>query len=378
MSEMDVLSLLIGDIYDAALDPTLWTPVLANAAAFVGGISATLFTKDASSKSGGVFYDDGGIDAHYKQLYFERYIKLDPATTAHYFATIDEPMATADLVPYDEFVQSRFYLEWARPQKLVDFVTSTLDKSATSAAFFGVFRHERDGIVDGATRRRMRQIAPHIRRAVLVGRAIDLKAAEAAALTDVLDGISAGMFLVDANGHIVHANVAGHAILQDEDYLFTVRGRLAANESAADQALRDIFAAASNGDAALGARGISVPLTARGGKRHVAHVLSLTSGARNKARSSSAAVAALFVHEASAAVPSPPEIIANAYKLTPTELRVLLAIVEVGGVPAVAEALGVAGETVRTHLGNIYVKMGVNRQADLVKLVAGFSQPLLR
>jgi hypothetical protein len=171
MSEMDVLSLLIGDIYDAALDPTLWTPVLANAAAFVGGISATLFTKDASTKSGGIVYDDGGIDAHYKQLYFERYIKLDPATTAHYFAMIDEPMATADLVPYDEFVQSRFYLEWARPQKLVDFVTSTLDKSATSAAFFGVFRHERDGIVDEATRRRMRQIAPHIRRAVLVGRA---------------------------------------------------------------------------------------------------------------------------------------------------------------------------------------------------------------
>jgi DNA-binding CsgD family transcriptional regulator len=155
-------------------------------------------------------------------------------------------------------------------------------------------------------------------------------------------------------------------------------GALAANESAADQALRDIFAAAGNGDAALGARGISVPLTARGGKRHVAHVLSLTSGARNKARASSAAIAALFVHEASAGVPSPPEIIAKAYKLTPTELRVLLAIVEVGGVPAVAETLGVAGETVRTHLGNIYVKMGVNRQADLVKLVAGFSQPLLR
>jgi hypothetical protein len=225
MSEMDVLSLLIGDIYDAALDPTLWTPVLANAAAFVGGISATLFTKDASTKSGGIVYDDGGIDAHYKQLYFERYIKLDPATTGHYFATIDEPMATADLVPYDEFLQSRFYLEWARPQKLVDFVTSTLDKSATSAAFFGVFRHERDGIVDEATRRRMRQIAPHIRRAVLVGRAIDLKTAEAATLTETLDGISAGMFLVDANGRVVHANVAGHAILQNEDYLFMVGGR---------------------------------------------------------------------------------------------------------------------------------------------------------
>jgi DNA-binding CsgD family transcriptional regulator len=70
-------------------------------------------------------------------------------------------------------------------------------------------------------------------------------------------------------------------------------------------------------------------------------------------------------------------VIAKAYKLTPMELRVLLAIVEVGGVPEVAEALGVAETTVKTHLGRVYKKTGTGRQADLVKLVAAFSSPLL-
>jgi DNA-binding CsgD family transcriptional regulator len=69
-------------------------------------------------------------------------------------------------------------------------------------------------------------------------------------------------------------------------------------------------------------------------------------------------------------------VIAKAYKLTPTELRVLLAIVEVGGVPEAAEALGIAESTVKTHLGRLYQKTGSGRQADLVKLVAGFSNPL--
>jgi DNA-binding CsgD family transcriptional regulator len=55
---------------------------------------------------------------------------------------------------------------------------------------------------------------------------------------------------------------------------------------------------------------------------------------------------------------------------------VLLAIVEVGGVPEVAETLGVAASTVKTHLGNLYGKTGTSRQADLVRLVAGFSNPL--
>ncbi|HEY0759559.1 MAG TPA: helix-turn-helix transcriptional regulator, partial [Acidisarcina sp.] len=69
-------------------------------------------------------------------------------------------------------------------------------------------------------------------------------------------------------------------------------------------------------------------------------------------------------------------IIRHAYGLTPTELRVLLGIVEVGGVPETARALGIAESTAKTHLQRLFSKTGVNRQADLVKLVAGFSNPL--
>ena len=69
--------------------------------------------------------------------------------------------------------------------------------------------------------------------------------------------------------------------------------------------------------------------------------------------------------------------IAKAFQLTPTELNVLLAIVEIGGSPEVADTLGIAASTVKTHLGRIYEKTGVRRHADLVKLVAGFSNGLI-
>ena len=64
--------------------------------------------------------------------------------------------------------------------------------------------------------------------------------------------------------------------------------------------------------------------------------------------------------------------------VTPSELRVLLAIVKVGGAPEVAEALGVAENTVKFHLKHLFEKTGTGRQADLVKLVAGFANPLAR
>jgi DNA-binding CsgD family transcriptional regulator len=139
--------------------------------------------------------------------------------------------------------------------------------------------------------------------------------------------------------------------------------------------LREVFAAAGAGDAAIGTQGIALPLRAQDGTRYVAHVLPLTSGTRRLAGMAYSAVAALFIRKSAIEVPSSPEVIARAYKLTPTELRVLLAIVEVGGVPEVVAALGVAESTIKTHLGRLFEKTSATRQADLVKIVAGFATP---
>ena len=220
---------------------------------------------------------------------------------------------------------------------------------------------------------RQRLIAPHIQRATLVGKVI----AEAATFADTLDGIGTGIFLVDATGDIVHANAAGHVMLKEASVLHAAGRRLMANDPQTDQTLADIFATAGDDDAAIRIKGIVVSLTARDGEQYAAHVLPLISATRKRAGANYAAVAALFVHKTALNTPLPPEAIAKAYKLTPTELRVLLAIVEVGGVPEVSKALGIAETTVKTHLGRIYQKTGSGRQADLVKLVAGFCSQLL-
>lgn len=365
---------LIGEIYDAAIDPSQWSAVLGKATQFIGGSSAALFSKDAASGAGNIYYEFG-TDPYYRQLYFENYVVLDPALTGHFFAEVEQPIAVSDLMPYREFLETRFYREWAQPQGVVDFIAATLDKSATSVAMFSVFRHERDGVADDEARRRMGLIIPHIRRAVLVSRLIDLKTTEAATFADTLNGLSAGMCLVDASGRIVHANAAGQAILDAGDLLSDSGGQIVARDGKIDKVLRDLFTAAGGGDGAIGTEGIALSLRAQDGTHYIAHVLPLTSGARRLAGTAYSAAAALFIRKSTIEVPSSPEVIGRAYKLTPTELRVLFAIVEIGGVPEVAVALGIAESTVKTHLGHLFEKTGVTRQADLVKIVAGFSTP---
>jgi DNA-binding CsgD family transcriptional regulator len=376
MDEPEQVSQLIGDIYDAALDRGLWPSVLEKTCAYVQGACAALVAQDPFANSG-QFYFSWGVDPDYERLYLDKYIRLNPATYAAVARSeVGEVGSTGTQMPYDEFVGSRFYREWAQPQGYCDSVWTILEKSATAFAALSVLRHERNGVADDGARGRLGLLAPHFRRAVAIGKVIDLHKVEAAALADTLDGLGAAMFLVDAEARIVHANTSGHALLGESDVISMLSGRLHANDPNGAQALLDAFAAAQAGDAAVGAKGIAVPLAAGDGARWIADVLPLTSGARRQAGVSYAAVAAVFVRKAALDLPSPLETIANLYKLTAAEMRVLMGIIEVGGVPEVAPVLGISETTVKTHLQHVFEKTGTSRQADLVKLVAGFMSPL--
>jgi DNA-binding CsgD family transcriptional regulator len=358
------LSDLIGVIYDAAIDPSLWEGAIERAAYFIGGSGAALINKDVGARNAVSQHEFG-----FQRLPVALFEPIYPAAEPHFLGDIGQPIATTDLIPFSELRETELYRQWAQPQGIVDFISAVLDRTTISSAIFGVFRHERNGLVDDRARRQMRLIAPHIRRAVLIGRMFEFKAGEVATFVDALDGLSAGMYLVDAEGRLIHANAAGRTILAAGDILSSAGGRLVASDTRVQRTLRDVFAAAGQGDAAVGIKGIAVSLIGKDDERYVAHALPLTSGARRRAGIDRAAAAALFVRRAS-------QVIGETFKLTPTELRVLLAITEVGGIPEVATAFGVADTTVRTHVNRLFQKTGATRQVDLVKLVAGYTTPL--
>jgi len=373
----EALSALIGAIYDAALDAAVWPDALGRSAKYLAGVGALLFTKDATTRNFALHHADARLDPQYVKLYAEKYSKIDPSTSAHYFADIGEPVSMIDFGPIDEFRATRIYREWAQPQGLVDFLTVSIDKNATTVAMYGLFRHERQGLVDDVARRRTRLIAPHIRRAILIGRAIDLKAAQAESFADAFDRLSSSMLFIDSTGRIVHANAAAYKVLAQGNVLRAVPGgRITSNDPNLGEALRKIFEDAGKGDRALGIQGIAFPIIARNGENYVGHILPLTSGARTRTGSAFAAAAVLLVQKAELATPSAPEVLAKTFKLTPTELRVLLAVSEFGGVAEIADSFGISETTVKFHLKSLFDKTGARRQTELVKLLAGFTTPL--
>jgi DNA-binding CsgD family transcriptional regulator len=366
----------VGSIYDAAIDPELWTSVLEQICKFVPGSMANVFSQDAVKKTANRFFS-WGADPEYEAQYLDKYAPINPLSPTVVFLPPGEPYSLTDVISHAEMRNTRLYKEWMEPQGYIDLIGYTLEKSATSAAFHVIVRHIRDGFVDAETRRRVQLVAPHLRRAILIGKIIDLGKVETAAFAEALDGLATAMFLVDSSARIVHANTAGHAMIAENTVIHMADGRMVAKDSNANRALRKALASAEGGDAALGVKGIALPLPSRDGVDRVAHMLPLTSASRRKAGVSYGAVAAIFVQKASPDLKSPLEAMSRRYGLTPGELRVLIALLNVGSVAEMAHVLEISEGTVRNHLHHLFEKTGTARQAELVKLVGCFASPLV-
>ena len=370
------LSRLIAEIYDAALDRALWPSALQRTCEFVDGRTSGLMSHDVHQQNAN-FYYTWNDNPEFTKLYAEKYAKLNPAVVPSLLQTqVGEVSALLDFVPVEEYRASQIYREFSAPQGYLDSIQAVLEKSATSYAAATVILGEEHGPVSDAVRRRMELLAPHFLRAVQIGKVIDLKEVKASALADALDGIAAAMFLLDGAGNVVHANVAAQDMMAAQAVLHKLGSKLALIEPKTDRTLHDMLTGLAAGAIAIGGTGASIPLSGRNGERYVAQLLPLTAGARRAAGIAYSAVAALFVRKAALSLPHPIESIANLYKLTPAEMRVLMMIVEVGGIPKVAVVLGVSAPTVRTHLAHVFAKTGTQRQVDLVKLVASYMQPL--
>jgi DNA-binding CsgD family transcriptional regulator len=227
---------------------------------------------------------------------------------------------------------------------------------------------------DDVTRRRLELIMPHVRRAMLIGTTMQRSRVEAASFSDALDGFAAGVFLVDAAGRVVHTNAAALELLQ-AGVLTAHNNRLALSDRRSSTELTRLIAAAGEGRAP---EVESVAFNSNDDEPYVAHLQPLAVGKRRLGGVAYQAVAAIFVRPATLPLPAAPEIIARTFGLTPSELRVMLSIVEVGSVPEAAEALGIGESTVKTHLHRLFGKTDTTRQSDLVKLVAGFASPLVQ
>ena len=251
------------------------------------------------------------------------------------------------------------------------------DNGDQRIALFGVFRDGEQGRVDDEMRRRMRLLAPACPPGGADRPVTGSQDRRGGSIRRYPRRLSAGVFLVDARAGSSTPMPAAGTMLHERCVLRGGGDKARRRRGRCGSGAEPDPRAAGDGDATVGARGIAVPLTGARRRAHVAHVLPLTVGRATTRRGR-------------ATRPSPRCSCTRRRSTCPPARRPSPSLQADADRAARAarhrrgrrRAGGRRGARRRRDHGQdpphrLFAKTGTRRQADLVKLVAGFSTPLV-
>jgi DNA-binding CsgD family transcriptional regulator/PAS domain-containing protein len=368
---------VVGTIYDCALDPTLWPDAICELCRLTNCAAGTIHVSGLDS---GMVYlhqvwnHDLNFLTEMQSVCGEEVTELWTRVPNLMTRPLDDPLtAKRDIAPA-LLANSRFLKEWAVPLGYSDTIQLIVLRRPERIGALGLFRHISAGDVTDRELNVLRLLAPHIRRAVKIGVISNMQAMNISTIESALDLLQAGVLLVDCECRIIHANQAARSMLQEGTPIQTALGELRTHLPQATAALKK---AVTDVETTIGHDGISLALPISDGEAAHAHVLPLWIG-RARSRLARGASAALFITTKGDGEALPAGAITALFNLSPAEVRVLERLIA-GRTPAeIADDLGSALATVRTHLSNIFTKTGTTRQVDLICLSAALAGPTRR
>lgn len=369
---------LVGAIYDAVIDPSRWDDTVERIRRHLGFYMAILSV--IAVPSGRLVVSARG---NVPRAFAESLPSYSNEATALWgglqrLAVLprEEPLIHTQANAEYPWPGNPYYEEWAKPQGLVDQVVLILESNPRLIANVGFGVHESMPPVSAEQIEGLRVLAPHLRRAAIISGLLDGRMEAAASFEAALSALGSAVALVDEDMHIIYANERAEQMLRAGDPLARLNDRLELPRELVRGQLQAAVAAAAS-DASGLQRGSGIPVRRRDGSGMIVHVLPLK---RRRLRTvvgavgaRGGAVAAVFVAEPHSELNLPTEAMQLLYGLRPAETRVLELIVE--GLPAarIADALGIATSTVKTHTLRLFDKLGVHSRAELLRVVRGLS-----
>jgi DNA-binding CsgD family transcriptional regulator len=357
---------VVGMIYDAVIEPSRWESVIETIRVRHGWHNASMSVIAPTAQRMVIL----NLALNVPENFFEEAPRhVDdvvamwggPARLAQ--LPLEEPLLQSSITDPATWMDNTYFRTWAHPQGIVDQVAMALARDSTTLANIAFSLHKSRPTAPEAALEELRLLAPHLRRAATISRILEREATRAATFEAALDAAGSGAVLVRGDMEIVHANATAETMLRSGDPIRSSGGRLRLINELVPGHLETAVQAAAAGAAAIGRRGIGIPARRRDGSPLVTHVMPLE--ARLGTRSSADAV--VFLADGGAE-PLPTDRLSLLFGLTPAETRVFEMAASGSSPDQMAERLGIAPSTVRTHLQRVYEKTGRHRQAELVAL----------
>lgn len=354
---------LIDAVYAASTDSTRWQQLTDRASHWLGSGSTMFFIPKARTRMTQLV--SGNLDPEKMRLHDEYYHAISPWVFR--IGAADPLDLVEAMVPMNELVRSEYYNDWMAPQAY-HFMMGIRPALANGDVLgFAIGRAERRGSFSNDERQLLVDLAPHLERAGEIARRFDLLGQQNRATSTLLDGLGAGVVLVDADLCIVYTNAVAEGVLRSGDGLGVRGGRLTAL-TRRDCALRAAVEAAAKQK--QGRRGQGATLSIK--RELLGWPLTLSVTPLDVSDGSAFAQSLL-----ACIVISAPELdlgidlhrLRAAYDLTPAESRLVLGLCSGRTLAEYASVIGISLNTAKYHLKSAFDKIGEVRQAELVRRV---------
>jgi DNA-binding CsgD family transcriptional regulator len=360
--ETKLLSAVIGDVYDAALDPDAWPRALASICECMHSAASTINYHDMS-RGTALLAHEHGTDPHFSRLYVEHYADKNPLVAAIMSEAVGDPKRMRDLVPPAVFEASQLYVEWCAPQRYDDLLGACIYREGARVGALAVTRRIEDGRYSDDDVDLFATIGAHVHRSLSIGDHLALRRADAAMFATIVERLATPVLLIDQRGVVLHRNEAAAQLMLKLPVGRIVNQKLSLNGV-------DLPALVAN----VARRRCYETTVAAGSAGRGIKLAAIAMSAGPTARSNPIAI---FLTGLPGSAKPSEAFLKTAYGLTPAEIRVAFGLLT-GLTPAdIAGETGLSIATVRSQIAGVREKAGAGTTTDLIRLLSAASSPIV-
>ena len=224
-------------------------------------------------------------------------------------------------------------------------------------------------------KRRLEVLVPHLQRAVQIRQRLSAAEQQRALTQDVLERLDLGILIVEADARLLFANAVARRVLQSGRDLTTSRGCVRPRLAGQTRQFEKVVRAAALTSIGRGTdSGGFLPLPRSEAVPLALLVSPYRAPAGTPGHEHGAALIVFSDPDARTDVPE--HAIAKMFGLSPAQARLVAALVAGETMADYADTVGISMNTAKTQMRQIFLKTGVNRQADLIRAVA--ANPLVK
>ena len=363
-------------LYEAMLDETLWpsTSALLDEACGMQGNTLTVGTgpQDNLLVSCAGLYYRGERHTALEREYLTVYHPIDERVPRFRQLPDSRIVHATELYTEEELKTSRTYNELLPRARAREGLGVRLVEPDGSHIAWTLQDPVTPGGWEASQLTLIRGLLPHLRQFVRVRLALVGAQALGTSVTDLLDTPRIGVLHLDRQGQVVEANDRARHLLRHGDGLSDHRGELRVRVPADQTRFARLLAGALPTSGAVPVSGSMLLRRASLAPPFVVHVKPVVSPQLDFGAQRVAAL--VLIVEPGYTSPLNPTLVTTALGLTPLEGQVAVLLAEGKSVRDIAELTERTEAAIYWHLKQIYEKLGISRQTNLVRLVLSLTE----